>query len=321
MLSIFKSLHSKDRLVTKYIWELEDGNTIESTYIKFKNRDYDSLCISSQAGCQLRCAFCATRLDGFLRNLTTNEIIAQVEGLRRDIYPKRNLQVSFTGMGEPLLNFDAVVNALTHLKSKYPKMRFSLSTVGIVPKLYKLAEHVSDIQLRVSLHAPNDTLRHQLMPIAKKYPIKEVIRAATSYATATGATIIFNYLLLSGVNDSDAHANELVNVLKGVPAHLRISKFSHVYEADFDVASNKRHKAFEAICTQAGISTYQFDSLGTDIGAGMGQLRFHPSVMLHPSYFVPRGDVWWNGITMKRLQPSTFSRVAIGKPMKVCRAT
>jgi 23S rRNA (adenine2503-C2)-methyltransferase len=274
MLSLVKRLHSNDGTTTKYVWKLEDYNTIESVYIRFAS--YDSLGISSQAGCNLKCAFCATGLGGLVRNLTVDEIVAQVDQAFEEIgTPKRDFKVAFMGMGEPLLNFNAVINAQRYLRSKYPEMRFSLSTVGIVPKIYALAESTTDVQLQISLHAPNNPLRTRLMPVTKKYPLEDVLEAARHYVGVSGKMLRINYLLLDGVNDSDAHADELIELLRDLPAYLKLSKFNVIPEIDLSAASNQRHRAFEARCAQAGLRVYQFRSLGVDIDAGMGMLRSH----------------------------------------------
>jgi 23S rRNA (adenine2503-C2)-methyltransferase len=274
VLKLIKRLPSNDRTSIKYVWGLEDKNTIESVYIRFAK--YDSVCISSQVGCSLKCAFCATGLGGLLRNLDTSEIIAQVESTFEDIgAPKRDCKISFMGMGEPLLNLGSVLNAQEHLKSKYPEMRFSLSTVGIVPKIYELVNTNTDIQLQVSLHAPNDYLREKIMPITKKYPIKEVLEAAKYYALISGKILRINYLLLNGVNDSDTHADELVKLIRGLPAYLKISRFNPVSGIDMTTTSDEQHKAFEAKCSRLKLRVYQFASMGVDVEGGCGQLRAH----------------------------------------------
>lgn len=277
MLSIIKRLKSSDETTVKYVLELEDKNTIESVFIRFMT--YDSLCISSQVGCKLKCKFCTTGLSGFARDLTSNEIVAQIENIFGDVgVPVRDFKVSFMGMGEPLLNLDAVLIAQESLKSSYPSVRFSLSTVGIVPKIYELTGRNRDMQLQVSLHAPNDRLREEIMPITKKYPIRDVLKAAKHYAQMSGKIFRINYLLFDGVNDSDVCANELVDLIRDLPAFLKISKFNSISEIELNSASNERHKAFEVRCSQAGIHVYQFSSMGVDVQGGCGQLRAHLSI-------------------------------------------
>ncbi|MCR4328347.1 MAG: radical SAM protein [Patescibacteria group bacterium] len=263
---------AESSVVTKYVWATRDGHTVESAHLQFRTREYDSLCISSQIGCAMKCAFCATGLQGIVRNLTGDEIILQVNGMLGDTqYPARGLEVSFTGMGEPLLNFSAVKSALEHIS---PDMRVVISTVGIAPGIRKLVGlRMTNLQLRVSLHAPNDELRTELMPITRQYPIGEVLAAAVEYADTLRTRVVLNYVLLKDVNDAEAHAEELVGLLNGLPVRLRLSRFSPVSETGFAESAN--HHAFEQICAQGGLDVYQFHSLGTEIGAGMGQFRHY----------------------------------------------
>lgn len=254
----------------KYLWRLHDGNTIESVFLRFPN--HDSLCISSQVGCSLKCAFCATGLDGLTRNLTHLEIVGQVEkvfGLRG--HTIRNFEVSFMGMGEPLLNLEAVLEAIRRLQSCYPALIFSLSTVGLVPQIYKLAESRQDVQLQISLHAPNDELRSQIVPLNSRYPIREVLGAAKYYAEYTQNALYINYILLSGINDSDACAIALGQLLRGMPAYVKISKFNPSQE--ILIQRSSRQRDFEELCRNEGLDVYRFSSMAEDVNGGCGQLR------------------------------------------------
>jgi 23S rRNA (adenine2503-C2)-methyltransferase len=177
------------------------------------------------------------------------------------------------GMGEPLLNTEAVVGAVERLGARYPEMLFSLSTVGIVPQIYALGERRLKLLLQVSLHAPNDALRSKIMPVNTKYPIAEVLKAARHYSSATGSDLYVNYLLLDGVNDSDECARELVALLKDLPAYTRIARYNSIDEIDLKPSARERHEAFAAICAEGGLNMYQFASLGVDIASGCGQLR------------------------------------------------
>lgn len=283
MLPIASRLASNDGTI-KYVWRLGDNNTIESVYLRFPK--HDSLCISSQAGCNLRCAFCATGLDGLVRNLTSDEIVSQVESLFEDQGPpERTFEVSFMGMGEPLLNMEPVIESIERLRSHYPDMLFSLSTVGLVPQIYSLAERELKLQLQISLHAPEDGLRSQIMPINTKYPIAEVLEAANHYASVTRSNFYVNYLLLDGVNDSDECAHALVALLKGMPAYTRIAMYNSISEIDLKPASQAQHEAFGKICAEGGLNMYQFNSLGVDIASGCGQLR---SAVVRGTQLVPR---------------------------------
>lgn len=282
MVSLVKRLVSNDGATVKHVWRLEDGNTIESVFLRHENYNYDSLCVSSQVGCNLKCAFCATGLSGLVRNLNANEILAQIQNTFEDVgAPERDFEVSYMGMGEPLLNLDFVLKSLKCLKSKYPGTRFSISTVGIVPKIHEMAERETDVYLHISLHAPNDYLRQTIMPIARRYPIMDILEAARHYTLVSGKVLRVNYLLLSGVNDSDVHADELVGLIKDLPVCLKISKFNSVPQIGFTPASNERHRKFTARCSRSGLCVYQFSSMGSDIGAGCGQLRSQISLHNH----------------------------------------
>lgn len=279
MIQLKSKIDSQDNLSRKYVWGVSKTHLIESGYIQFPEREYDSLCISSQIGCGLGCSFCATSLNGMVRNLNADEIIGQVEGMIKDTdYPHRKMEVSFTGMGEALLNFNSVVSAIQNLSTSYQDLHFTLSTTGIVPKIYELAEYNFNLQLRISLHAPNDELRTQLMPINIKYPLHTILSAAKYYAEKSEKKVILNYLMIDSVNDSEKHAHQLVKLLKGLPIRLRISKLSPVPETGLKASTDIKHQSFTKICTQEGLDTYQFNSLGTDIEVGMGQLR--PDVLM-----------------------------------------
>lgn len=272
MLPIVARLASSRDNSVKYVWKLADNQTVESVFLAFDG--HDSLCVSSQVGCHMACSFCATGLDGLKRNLSASEIVAQVDGVIEDRgLPSRQFEISFMGMGEPLLNLKAVVEAITELKSRPYDLLFSLSTVGIVPKIYELAEMDINLLLQISLHAANDKLRSVLIPINSKYPIAEVLKAANHHASVKGNSLYFNYLLMDGVNDSDDAAHELVALLKDLPAYVKISRLNPISEIDLSPASNSRHERFEAICSEGGLNRYHFGSMGVDIEGGCGQLR------------------------------------------------
>jgi 23S rRNA (adenine2503-C2)-methyltransferase len=271
-LVLARRLRSADAGTVKHVWTLRDGQAVESVYVRFPTRD--TLCISSQVGCALRCAFCATGLDGWRRDLSAGEIAAQVESALADLgAPRRPFGVTFMGMGEPLLNLPAVLGALRYLEGRHPDALFSLSTVGIVPGLHELAARTTRVHLQLSLHAPDDRLRRRLMPITHRYPIRDALAAALRYAAAAGKTLTVNYLLLEGVNDSDAHARELARVLRGAPVRLKLSRFNPVAGVDLAPAREERHRAFEDACRGEGLAAYEFDSLGVDVEGGCGQLR------------------------------------------------
>ncbi len=262
----------------KWLFELGDGNCVETVYIPDGERG--TLCVSSQVGCPVDCAFCATARQGFSRNLTTGEMVAQLwlaraaldaEGAGRQV-----TNVVLMGMGEPLLNFQAVVRA-THLMQDdlafgLSKRRVTLSTSGIVPAMDRLAE-VSDVSLAVSIHAPNDALRSELVPINRKYPLREVVAAAKRYIGDNRYRVVtFEYVLLAGVNDQPEHARELARVLRGVPAKVNLIPYNPVAGIHFRRPDEAAVDAFRAVLQAHGLITITRKTRGQDIDAACGQL-------------------------------------------------
>ncbi len=262
----------------KWLFELVDGNCVETVYIPDGERG--TLCISSQVGCPIDCRFCATARQGFNRNLTTGEIVAQLwlaraaldaEGAGREV-----TNVVLMGMGEPLLNFQAVVHATNLMKDDLAfglsKRRVTLSTSGIVPAMDRLAE-VSDISLAVSIHAPNDALRSELVPINRKYPLREVVAAAKRYIGAERYRVVtFEYVLLAGVNDQPEHARELARVLRGVPAKVNLIPYNLVEGIHYQRPDDHVVDAFRAVLQAHGLVTITRKTRGDDIDAACGQL-------------------------------------------------
>jgi 23S rRNA (adenine2503-C2)-methyltransferase len=264
----------------KWVLRLDSGNHIETVFIPGGERG--TLCVSSQVGCALECSFCSTARQGFNRNLSTAEIIGQLRvayqyfGARhRDERIITN--VVFMGMGEPLLNFDNVVAAMNLMTDDdaygLSKRRVTLSTSGIVPAMERLSE-VSDVSLAVSLHAANDELRSELMPINRKYPIKELIAACKHYATAgtVKRKITFEYVMLDGVNDSPEHARQLVKVLNGVPSKINLIPFNPFPESQYRRSKPEVIQRFWEILMNAGFTTVTRRTRGDDIDAACGQL-------------------------------------------------
>lgn len=262
----------------KWLFELADGNCVETVYIPDGERG--TLCVSSQVGCPIDCSFCATARQGFNRNLTTGEIVAQLwlaraaldsEGAGREV-----TNVVLMGMGEPLLNFDAVVRATNLMKDDLAfglsKRRVTLSTSGIVPAMDRLAG-VSDISLAVSIHAPNDALRSELVPINRKYPLREVVAAAKRYIGADRYRVVtFEYVLLAGVNDQPEHARELARVLRGVPAKVNLIPYNPVAGIHYRRPDDVVVDAFRAVLQAHGLVTITRKTRGEDIDAACGQL-------------------------------------------------
>ena len=260
----------------KWLFELADGNRIESVYIPEPGRA--TLCISSQVGCALNCSFCSTARQGFNRNLSTAEIIGQLWTVNRllddgDSRPVSN--VVFMGMGEPLLNFDNVVRATQLMQDDFAyalsKRRVTLSTAGLVPALERLAE-VSDVSLALSLHAPDDDLRSKLVPLNRKYPIDEVLRACKNYVGEGRRRLTVEYVMLDGVNDSDAHARALVRLLRQVPSKVNLIPFNPFPATVYRRSGSQRIERFRDILHRSGIVTITRKTRGDDIDAACGQL-------------------------------------------------
>lgn len=257
----------------KWIFELHDGQRIETVFIPEGRRR--TICVSSQVGCALECAFCATARQGFNRNLTVGEIIGQVWHAARQL-DKPPTNVVMMGMGEPLANFEAVVKAMDIMQDDLAymlaKQRVTLSTSGIVPNIYRLRE-VSDVSLAVSLHAPNDALRDQLVPINRKYPLAELLPACKAYvANDKRRKVTWEYVMLDGVNDSLAHAKQLIRLLEGVPSKLNLIPFNPFTGSDFGTSPPERIEAFRVRLTRAGIFAMTRRTRGDEVAAACGQL-------------------------------------------------
>ena len=257
---------------TKWVMELEDGQRVETVYIPDGRRS--TVCVSSQVGCALDCSFCSTARQGFNRNLTVGEIIGQVWHASRIKGVPTN--VVLMGMGEPLANFDPVVSAmdimqddLAYMLSKY---RVTLSTSGIVPNLQRLKQ-VSDVSLAVSLHAPDNELRDQLVPINRKYPLEQLIPACRDFIRGDKRRkITWEYVMLDGVNDSDAHARALIRLLEGTPSKMNLIPFNPFPGSDYRTSPPERIAAFRQRLLKAGIMTIVRKTRGDDIDAACGQL-------------------------------------------------
>ncbi len=264
----------------KWLLRLDSGNSVETVFIPERGRG--TLCVSSQVGCALACSFCSTGRQGFNRNLSVAEIIGQVwvanRALGRD--PKGDRIISnvvLMGMGEPLLNFDNVVRAMDLMMDDFAyglsKRRVTLSTSGVVPALERLKQ-TSDVALALSLHAPNDELRDELVPLNKKYPIREVLDACTRYIGKLDSRrkITVEYVMLEGVNDTDPHARELVKVLRGVPAKVNLIPFNPFPGTQYRRSTPERIDCFRDILQKGGLITITRKTRGDDIDAACGQL-------------------------------------------------
>jgi 23S rRNA (adenine2503-C2)-methyltransferase len=263
----------------KWLLKLDDGNCIETVFIPEEGRG--TLCVSSQVGCTLNCSFCSTGHQGFNRNLTTAEIIAQLwvanRALERDPRgPRVVTNVVFMGMGEPLLNFDSVVTAIRIMLDDFGYglswRRVTLSTAGLVPMIDKLRE-TCPVALAVSLHATNDTLRNELVPLNRKYPIHEVLEACRRYVgDATRRRVTFEYVMLDGVNDSVEHARALVQLLADVPAKVNLIPFNPFPQTRYQRSSGAAINRFRDVLMAADLMTITRKTRGDDIDAACGQL-------------------------------------------------
>ena len=262
----------------KWLLRLEDGNCIETVFIPEAERG--TLCVSSQVGCMLNCSFCSTAQQGFNRNLSTGEIIAQVWVAARALDSRADSNrvisnVVMMGMGEPLLNYDNVVRAMQIMQDDFgfglSRRRITLSTAGIVPAIRQLRQDC-DVSLAVSLHAPDDRLRNELVPLNRKYPIRELLAACRDYVGEGRRRVTFEYVLLDGINDTDAHARELVRCLQGVPAKVNLIPFNPFPGSSYRRSPGARVDRFFELLNRAGIVTITRKTRGDDIDAACGQL-------------------------------------------------
>lgn len=258
----------------KYLFSLSDGETVEAVLMQYHHGW--SMCLSTQVGCRMGCAFCATGMGGFVRNLTASEILAQIETAQAD----RGIRVSsvvLMGMGEPLDNFDQVTRFLDMLGTKqgvHIGMRHvSLSTCGLVDKIRLLQEKNYALTLSVSLHAPNDALRNRLMPVNRRWPVDELLAACREYAAHTGRRISFEYAMIRGVNDSDDCAHELAEKLSGMLCHVNLIPANEVEGKAYRRSTRERLAAFQRVLEKRGITATVRRTLGADIDASCGQLR------------------------------------------------
>ena len=262
----------------KWLLRLADGNCIETVFIPESDRG--TLCVSSQVGCLLTCTFCATARQGFNRNLSSAEIISQLmvaDTLLNQAGEQRAVSnIVMMGMGEPLLNYDNVISAmklmLDDLSYGLSKRRVTLSTAGVVPAIYNLKLDCP-VSLAVSLHAPNDSLRNELVPINKKYPIEQLMQACYDYVSSESRRrVTFEYVMLDSVNDSDKTAKELVSIINQIPCKVNLIPFNSVHGIDYQCSSNNRINRFRDILLDAGIFTITRKTRGDDIDAACGQL-------------------------------------------------
>lgn len=263
----------------KWLLKLDTKNSIETVYIPEKDRG--TLCVSSQVGCAIDCTFCSTGKQGFNRNLSCGEIIGQLLIANRSlgVYEHKNRTISnivMMGMGEPMLNYDNVISAMSLMTEDnafgLSRKRVTLSTSGLVPAIDKLAKS-SNVSLAISLHAANDELRNKLVPINKSYPLAELMAACKRYAkTQSGGTITFEYVMLDGVNDSEAEARMLVKLMNGIPAKVNLIPFNPFPGTDYKCSNTVTINKFRDILIKGGLFTITRKTRGEDIDAACGQL-------------------------------------------------
>ncbi len=258
----------------KYLFELYDGECIESVFMRYKHGN--TICVSTQAGCRMGCSFCASTLAGLSRHLTPSEIIGQILAAQNDT-GERISNIVMMGIGEPLDNFEnsikflRLVNAQEGLNIGY--RHISLSTCGVVPEIYKLANENIPITLSISLHAPNQQYRESIMPVAKKWNIDELITACRDYISVTGRRISFEYAMIDGVNDSAECAKELSKLIGGMLCHVNLIPLNDVKERNYKHSDKKNVDNFIKILEKSGITATVRRKLGSDINASCGQLR------------------------------------------------
>ena len=275
---IVKALKSSIDDTVKYLYRLNDGNIIEGVLMKYKYGN--TLCVSTQVGCRMNCSFCASGLEGLIRNLSAGEILGQVVAVNREnaVDNERGVtNIVLMGSGEPLDNYDNVTKFLTLVSDErglnISRRNVSLSTCGLCDKIYRLADDGFSPTLTISLHAPNDEMRKEIMPIAKKYSISDIIKAVKYYFDKTGRRIIFEYSMIAGKNDSEVCARQLVQVVKGLSCHINLIPLNYVKERGLGGSSKKNIYRFMAELEKRGVSVTVRRSMGGDIEGACGQLR------------------------------------------------
>ena len=271
---VVRRQESKKDGTIKYLWQLSDGNCVETVLMRYNYGN--TVCISTEVGCAMGCAFCASTIGGLVRRLEPFEMLDEVLFTQID----SGLPISrivLMGIGEPLDNFDNVMRFLELVNSEaglnISMRHISLSTCGLIPKIDALAEKKLQISLAISLHGPNNAIRSKVMPVNKAYPIEELLEACRRYFAATGRRIHFEYAMIDGVNDREEDAKELLRRMKGLPAHFNLIPLNHVEESPLKPSSKAAVAAFQKILEDGGVTATVRRTLGGDIDASCGQLR------------------------------------------------
>lgn len=263
----------------KYLWELADGQKIESVLL-FHEGDFTrkrtTLCLSTQVGCPMNCSFCATGKLGFTRNLSAGEIVSQILDTSSLLQGIKINNLVYMGMGEPLLNLPAVLKSIKLLNhedgQKIGMRRITISTCGLVPQIERLALEELDVVLAISLHAPNNELRNQIMPVNKTYPLEELIGACRRYISKTGRRVTFEYALIRNFNDTVQNAKELVRLLKGLKANLNLIPLNTIAHGQYCRPTREEITKFMKVLQEAGLEAVIREEKGSDIAAACGQL-------------------------------------------------
>lgn len=271
---IFKRLNSQKDDTIKYLFSLSDDNIIESVFMSY---DYgNTVCISSQVGCRMGCSFCASTINGLVRNLSTGEMLSQIYTIQKDLNKKVS-NIVIMGCGEPFDNFDNIIKFIEIINSpiglNIGQRHITVSTCGLVQRIYDFADKKLQSTLAISLHAPNNELRQKIMPIAKKYSIDEILQACKYYINTTHRRITFEYSLINGINDSQQCAEQLGKLLRHILCHVNLIAVNEIKENNYKKSSQKNIDNFVSILNKYGIETTVRKKLGDDIDAACGQLR------------------------------------------------
>ena len=271
---VVRKQESKKDGTIKYLWELSDGNCVETVLMRYHHGN--TVCISSEVGCPMGCAFCASTIGGLVRRLRPSEMVDQVLFTSLD----SGLEISnivLMGIGEPLDNYETVLRFLELVNSpdgmNIGMRHISLSTCGLVPRIDRLAEENLQLTLSVSLHAPDNETRSRIMPVNRRYPLEELMPACRKYYEKTGRRISFEYAMIRGMNDTKEHGDRLIRLLRGLPCHVNLIPLNHVDESPLQPSLRQTVQAFQKQLEDSGITATVRRTLGSDIDASCGQLR------------------------------------------------
>ena len=275
-LRVEKNLKSSDEQTNKLLFRLQDDKMIESVLMRY--RDRNTICISTQVGCPMNCAFCATGQMGFIRNLSAGEIVAQILFFARMLKAEdlKLTNIVVMGMGEPFHNYEAVIKAVDIINDpdgmNFGERRVTISTVGLIPRIEQFTAAKRQINLAVSLHAPSNAVRDKIIPANKKYPIDQLLEACKNYTEKTGRRITFEYALIHGLNDNYENAVQLSKRLKGMLCHVNLIPLNSTKKYEGSGSNHDRVQSFKSVLDRNGIPCSVRLKRGVDIGAGCGQL-------------------------------------------------